>query len=68
MIVTGTRGDDITWQSLRFGIEEGTEIHVTKKIPGGPVIIAKNELEIAIGRTIAASIDVAPRQVVNNDR
>jgi Fe2+ transport system protein FeoA len=60
LIVTTTGNDEVTWQALRFGIETGAEITVQKAIPGGPVIISKNHLEIALGRQIAESIGVCP--------
>lgn len=59
LVVTATDGDEVTVQALRFGIEKGAEVKIERKIPGGPVIISKNQLEIAIGRQIAASIQVA---------
>jgi Fe2+ transport system protein FeoA len=58
VVITGTGSDEITWQALRFGIEEGTVVQVEKNIPGGPVIISKSHLEIAIGREIAQAIEV----------
>ena len=58
LIVTGTVGDEVTLQAVRFGIDEGSAIEVRKKIPGGPVIIARNHLEIAIGPQLAMSIHV----------
>jgi len=60
LVVTATQGDEITMQALRFGIAKGSQIQVQKNIRGGPVIIAKNELEIAIGRQLATSIHVEP--------
>jgi Fe2+ transport system protein FeoA len=63
-IVTQTTGEDITWQALRFGIEEGAELLVQKKIPGGPVIVSKNNLEIALGRDVAKAIVVVPKPEV----
>ena len=65
LTVTSTEGDDITWQALRFGIGEGSQIQVQKNIPGGPVIISKNQLEIAIGRQLASRIQVTPRVTDN---
>lgn len=44
--------------ALRFGIDAGSRIVVQKNISGGPVIIRKNQLEIAIGREIAREITV----------
>lgn len=61
LIVTGMAGEDITLQALRFGIDEGSAIQVQKNIAGGPVIISKNQLELAIGRDIASSIQVKIR-------
>lgn len=58
LVVTSTDGDDITWQALRFGIGAGSRIQVQKNIPGGPVVISKNQLEIAIGRQLASRIKV----------
>ncbi len=65
LVVTKTDGDDITWQALRFGIGEGSQIQVQKNIPGGPVIISKNQLEIAIGRQLASRIQVTLKAAIN---
>ena len=59
VVVTRTIGEEITNQAMRFGIGEGSKIHVQKNIKGGPVIISKNQLEIAIGRQLAQLIEVA---------
>jgi Fe2+ transport system protein FeoA len=45
-------------QALRFGIGEGAELTVEKSIKGGPVIVVRNHLEIAIGRSLAEAIEV----------
>lgn len=60
LLVIATRGDDITLQALRFGIGEGAELTVEKSIKGGPVIVVRNHLEIAIGRALAEAIVVKP--------
>lgn len=60
LVVEGSGSDEVTWQALRFGIEEGAELLVSRTIPGGPVIVSRNQLEIAIGRQIAAQILVSP--------
>jgi len=60
LVVTGTQGDEITVQALRFGIAQGAQIQVQKNIRGGPVIVSKNQLEIAIGRKLADFIHVEP--------
>lgn len=57
LTVTNITNEDVSLQALRFGLEEGCQIRIEKNIAGGPVIISKNQLEIAIGRTIAESIE-----------
>lgn len=58
LMVVKTIGDEITMQALRFGISQGAELTVEKSIKGGPVIITRNHLEIAIGRALAEAIEV----------
>lgn len=58
LIVVSTGDEDISMQTLRFGIDSGAEIEVQKNIRGGPVIVSRNHLEIAIGREIAKNIKV----------
>jgi Fe2+ transport system protein FeoA len=60
LTVTNITNEEITWQALRFGLEPGSQIRIEKNIPGGPVIVSKNQLEIAIGRKIAEAIKVEP--------
>lgn len=45
-------------QALRFGIAEGEIVTCLEKIPAGPVVIARNKQEIAIGRRLAQQIQV----------
>lgn len=58
LMVVNTLGEEITMQALRFGISEGAELTVEKSIKGGPVIVVRNHLEIAIGRALAEAIEV----------
>lgn len=58
LVVLGTADDETTMQSLRFGINEGSEIFVVKNLKGGPVVIRRHQTEIAIGREIAENIRV----------
>ncbi len=53
-------GPGIRAQAIRFGIAEGELVTCTNIIPGGPIIIAKNRQEIAIGRGLAEKITVKP--------
>lgn len=45
-------------QAIRFGIAEGEIVSCAEIVPAGPVVLKKNMQEIALGRTIARSIDV----------
>jgi len=58
LIVTATLGEEVTIQALRFGIGEGATITIGKNIPGGPVIVVKNQMELAVGRQLASAIEV----------
>lgn len=52
--------DMIRAQAMRFGIPEGTLVTCREVIPMGPVVIARNRQEIAIGRKLARLIAVEP--------
>lgn len=58
LVITKLAGEEIAMQAIRFGLDEGTQIKLTQKLPGGPVIVVKNQLEIAIGRALAGLIQV----------
>ncbi|PZM79143.1 MAG: ferrous iron transport protein A [Candidatus Melainabacteria bacterium] len=58
LMVVNTIGEEITMQALRFGISQGAELTIEKSIKGGPVIVVRNHLEIAIGRALAEAIEV----------
>jgi Fe2+ transport system protein FeoA len=58
LVVTATLGEDVTIQALRFGIGEGAAISIGKNIAGGPVIIVRNQMELAVGRQLARLIEV----------
>jgi Fe2+ transport system protein FeoA len=56
--IKATGGNEITYQTLRFGLDIGSIIKVEKNIKNGPTIISWNQLEIAIGHDIASIIEV----------
>lgn len=58
VMVLDTGPEEIMVQALRFGLDAGSCIRVEKNITGGPVIVSRNHLEIAIGREIAKNISV----------
>ncbi len=51
--------------ALRFGIEAGECIQIINKFPGGPIVIQKNQQQIAIGRELARVIEV--QTITNNN-
>lgn len=46
--------------AIRLGIFEGEHIRVAAKIPGGPLVVNKGDVEIALGREFCGGIEVAP--------
>lgn len=49
---------DVRAQAIRFGIAEGEVVCCQEVLPAGPVVIRKNNQEIAIGRGLARQIEV----------
>lgn len=56
--VISIKDNKLLEDALRFGIEVGNFIKVISKLPGGPVIIQKDEQQLAIGRELAKAIEV----------
>ncbi|NLI13875.1 FeoA family protein [Pelotomaculum propionicicum] len=53
--------DDLTrMQAIRLGIAEGSVVTCREIVPAGPVVVARNKQEIAIGRSLARTISVEP--------
>jgi len=46
--------------ALRLGIAEGQLVGVVARVPGGPVVLACGDVEVALGRPIARHIAVRP--------
>ncbi|MDT3700482.1 MAG: ferrous iron transport protein A [Thermincola sp.] len=49
---------EVRAQAIRFGISEGEIVHCEEIVPAGPVVLRKNNQEIAIGRRLAREIEV----------
>lgn len=49
---------EIRAQAIRFGISEGEVVCCQEVIPAGPVVVRKNQQEIAIGRGLASKIRI----------
>ncbi|MBU7005124.1 FeoA family protein [Phosphitispora fastidiosa] len=56
--ITGIGNSDIRAQAIRFGISEGEIVCCAEVVPAGPVVVQKNNQEIAIGRRLARQIAV----------
>lgn len=58
--ITGIPNELIRVQAIRFGISEGAVVTCREIVPAGPVVVARNKQEIAIGRSLARTISVEP--------
>lgn len=47
---------EVAAQSIRIGISPGEMITCITKVPGGPVVLQKNGMELAIGQNICRKI------------
>lgn len=57
-IINQLPDEDFKFQLIRFGIAEGEKITCLDKLFGGTIILAKNRLEIALGKELAQKIKV----------
>jgi Fe2+ transport system protein FeoA len=44
--------------AMRLGISEGETFYLASRIPGGPVVIRRGSVEIALGRELCRTIEV----------
>jgi Fe2+ transport system protein FeoA len=58
VIVKHISNDETATQAMRLGISEGETLEVASKVPGGPLVIRRGKLEIALGRDLCRSIEV----------
>lgn len=59
--IVSINNDKLSEDAMRFGIEVGECLQIINKLPGGPIVIQKNEQQIAIGRELAKTIEVELR-------
>ena len=45
--------------ALRLGISEGASLRLMSKVPGGPLVVVRGKVEIALGRDICKGIEVS---------
>lgn len=58
--ITSLPDNLIRVQAIRFGISEGSVVTCQEIVPAGPIVIARNRQEIAVGRKLARLICVEP--------
>ena len=56
--INAIEDEKLNTDALRFGIEIGQIIKIVEKVFGGPVIIQRDEQQIAIGQELAQKIEV----------
>lgn len=56
--IRGIESPDIRTQALRLGLGIGAEATCHTSLPRGPIVLGRANQEIAIGRSLAASITV----------
>lgn len=44
--------------AMRLGISEGEVLQLASRVPGGPVVIRRGAIEIALGRELCRQIEV----------
>jgi ferrous iron transport protein A len=44
--------------AMRLGVSEGEVLELASKVPGGPVVIRRGAVEIALGRELCRQIEV----------
>ncbi|MDP3058267.1 MAG: FeoA domain-containing protein [bacterium] len=56
--MTRIENDLVRAQAIRFGISEGTDIHIDEVLLNGPIIIRRGHMQYAVGRNLAKQIEV----------
>lgn len=52
--------EEIAMMAVRLGIAVGELITVASRIPGGPLVIRRDRVDIALGRELCKGIDITP--------
>jgi Fe2+ transport system protein FeoA len=58
LIISSIGNELVRAQAIRFGIAEGAVVVCEQTIPAGPIVVRRNNQEIAIGRGLARDIQV----------
>ena len=58
LIIRRILDDETATVAMRLGISSGEIIELASRIPGGPVVIRRGKVEIALGRSLCKEIEV----------
>lgn len=58
LLVKQISDTDTATIAMRLGISEGEQLFLASKIPGGPVVVRRGAIEIALGRDLCKHIEV----------
>lgn len=58
LLITRITDPETATVAMRLGISEGELLHLASKVPGGPVVIRRGAVEIALGRELCRCIEV----------
>lgn len=58
LVIQTIRNPQSAIMALRLGIAAGEQVELAARIPGGPLVIQRGALQIALGRDICKDIEV----------
>ena len=56
--ITRINDPETATMAMRLGVSEGEVLQLASRVPGGPVVIRRGALEIALGRDLCRQIEV----------
>lgn len=56
--IVNIRNQETATIAMRLGISTGETVRLVARIPGGPIVFCRDEVEIAMGRNYCLDIDV----------
>ena len=58
LVIQSIEDPQTAMMAIRLGISQGEVIELTSKIPGGPLVIRRGKVDIALGRDLCQGIAV----------
>ncbi|HEY3314869.1 MAG TPA: FeoA family protein [Bacillota bacterium] len=64
LIIGGISDGRAKDQALRFGLAAGSEVRCEQALRGGPVVLSRGAMQVAIGRRLCPriAVELAPRR------